>query len=177
MNLIRCQNCGEVADTTLVTDCPGCGQPLPIEAPPRPPLQFTPMQQEARRDLGRSTSILLAIAGVGVVGVLLIFFQGKGFMSLVIPVGIGLSALYGVFAGGAKWGKARQSEVSETAAPAQPAPRPAARPHRPRPAYVPRSVPEDDGLPSCLQVIGWLLMISVAMVLGGILILFITCAF
>jgi hypothetical protein len=176
MNLIRCRNCGEVADTELVKDCPGCGQPLPTDAAPRPPRRSTPVQQEAKRDIGRSTSILIAIAGVGLVGVLLIFFKGKGFMSAVIPIGIGLSALYGIFAQGAKWGKARQAGVSEPAA-ARPALNAGARPQRPRPAYVPRSLPEDEGLPSCLQVIGWLLLISVAIILGGILILFITCAF
>jgi hypothetical protein len=176
MNLIRCRNCGEVADTELVKDCPGCGQPLPAEAAPRPP-RFSPLQQEAKRDIGRSTSLLLALAAVGVVGLLLIFFRGKDFMAVVIPIGIGVAVLYGIFAKGAQWGKARQAGVSETALPGPALNVAAARPQRPRPAYVPRSLPQDEGLPSCLQVIGWLLLITVAIGLGGILILFITCAF
>jgi len=169
MNLIRCRHCGENADTEFVTDCPGCGQPLLTDGAPLPPRRTSPLQQEAKSDIDRSSAILFAIAAVGLIGVMLIVFKEKGFMAAVIPIGIGLAALYGIFA-------PRMKRVKATASP-RPAPNVPARLNRPRPRYVPASVPQENGVPSCLQVIGWLLLIVVAIILGGIVILFITCAF
>lgn len=96
MRLVRCGQCGEVADLAKARTCRGCDHPLPEPASAPPPRRIPDAQRDAGSDLGGSRAVLIGLVVAGAIGLILMFLNGGRTVTLAVPLGVVAAVMWRV---------------------------------------------------------------------------------